>query len=41
MKVLKNIYKLKSTLIDMRVPKLLLFHQDNKSVKLKQRHKTK
>ena len=34
----KNIYKLKSTLIDMRVPKLLLFHQDNKSIKLKQRH---
>ena len=23
---------------DMRVPKLLLFHQDNKSIKLKQRH---
>ena len=22
----------------MRVPKLLLFHQDNKSIKLKQRH---
>ena len=34
----KNIFKLKSTLIDMRVPKLLLFLQDNKSIKLKQRH---